>query len=176
MRRVLVVILASSSLASGEIRLARVARIPYGRGLPDIVLADTDHDGLGEVIYHTGAPLRWEILEYRPVNRYELVLSDTGTEWQGESIVSGNFAPWDAGDVDRDGKTDLVGEVWYSDTLYHKAVCTVESHAGGSHPDTINWYAKDPNSGSSYSPRQCCDLDGDTDRRDFGVGCSDRDF
>jgi hypothetical protein len=163
MRQLIAVCFIVSSLALGEVRLARVARVPYGRGLPGIVLADSDHDSLGEVIYHTGSPLRWEILEYRPVNRYELVLSDTGTEWQGESIVSGNFVPWDAGDVDRDGKTDLVGEVFYADSVsYQKALCTIESRTTSSYPDSLNWYVEDPNSAGGYHPRQVCNLDDDS--------------
>ncbi len=144
----LVVCLASSA-GLGQFRLKSVARLPFGFPWPIVrlVLGDTDHDGCGEIIYWTGPPLRWEIVEYRPVNNYRIVQTRVGMYPFPESLIIGNFQPCDIDDIDRDGRTDLVGEVAYSDGSRNRlALATVESRDSSSYPDSLNWWTVTPNS------------------------------
>ena len=144
------------------LELKRVAISPFGPSyIESLTLTDSDHDGLGELVYHTGStrpadPLRWEIIEYRPVNRYVLVQSDTGVWPWPCSLVTGNFYPFSAGDLDQDGKADLAGEIHILDTVNHVGkvfVCTIESSDSASHPNRLNWYALDTNTtGSGFIP------------------------
>jgi hypothetical protein len=147
------------------VSLKRVALMPFGHHTERVVLYDTDHDGLGEVICssNAGAKHMWAILEYRPVNRYELVQADTGTQWAPESLVVGNFDPTDVGDIDRDGKTDLLGEVVYADTDYlKKAMCIVEAPDSQSYPHSLVWSRRGPTSGTNQDLGVICDLDRDS--------------
>jgi len=155
-----------------RLRMKRVAQIPYGpySNLGSLICADTDHDGHGEIIYRSGHgadPPRWEILEYRPFNRYELVKSDTGVYPHPPGrIVTGNFCPFDAGDVDNDGKADLVGQVYYKDSsgTRCRAVCTIESPDSCSFPDTLNWHYTFSQAGTGYGSTVYADLDRDAKR------------
>ncbi|UCG42670.1 MAG: VCBS repeat-containing protein, partial [candidate division WOR-3 bacterium] len=107
-------------------------------------------------------PPRWGVAEYRPVNCFELVKVDTGV-WPTESIVTGNFSPYDAGDIDRDGKADLVGEICYvRDPYVYKVLCTIESRSPDSYPDSLNWVIPDSNSASGANRRYYVDLDQDS--------------
>jgi hypothetical protein len=107
-----------------------------------MLCGDTDHDGQGEVIYRTEDTLTsrpiLEILEYRPFNRFEVVMSDTGVPW---TLTKGNFNPWDVGDVDADGRTDILGAVEYVDSTGYEslAVWVIESRDSASYPDTVVW-------------------------------------
>ena len=142
-----------------------VALMPFGHHTERVVLYDTDHDGRGEVICSSFAGVRhmWGILEYRPVNRYELVQADTGTQWPPESLVVGDFDPSDAGDIDRDGKAELLGEVVYPDTDYMKmAMCVVEAPDSQSYPHSLVWSRRGPTSGTNQDLGVICDLDRDS--------------
>jgi hypothetical protein len=158
-------LLVDASQAQGvELRLKTLARPPYGRYAQKLLLADTDHDSLGEVIFHTNfqGRMAWMILEYRPVNRYEVVKCDTGTQWAPDSIVSGNFYPSDVGDVDSDGKADLVGSVICGYNGVQKAfLCTIESRSDSTYPDSLNWVVIDTEAASSPTDRIYTDLDSD---------------
>jgi hypothetical protein len=79
----------------------------YNESYGKLICCDSDHDGLNEVIFATGTiyssnPLRWEVWEYRPNNRYELVFADTGAYPYPPGITTGNFRPYDVGDIDND--------------------------------------------------------------------------
>ncbi len=111
-----------------------------------IVCYDSDHNGLNEVIFRTGTiypsnPLRWEVWEYRPFNRYELVFADTGAYPLPPGITTGNFRPNDVGDIDRDSLTDLVGPNVdeTSDTMYN-VVTTQESPNYSFYPESLSWW------------------------------------
>ncbi len=133
-------------------QLKRIALLPSGVigeqfGRP--ICYDTDHNGLKEIIYATGSgysddPLRWEIWEYRPLNRFELVYADTGGDYpHPPGTTSGNFRPFDAGDIDRDGLTDLFGQNEYwtktGDTMYNLLV-SLESSTDTSYPKSLSWF------------------------------------
>jgi len=160
--------------ATAEMRLKRMALLPRGATGPSpVICADTDHDGLYEVIYfqhNGGGPTTecWDIQEYRPFNRYELVKSDTGVRPYPNRLTTGNFMPYDAGDVDRDGKTDLVGSVTYRiGDSSRLALCTVESRDSLSLPETLNWYYPFPGPIGGFGPSRFTDLDRDGRREVF---------
>ncbi len=113
-------------------------------GMP--VCFDTDHNGLNEVIFRTGTiypsdPLRWEVWECRPFNRYELVFADTGAYPYPPKITTGNFRPYDVGDIDRDSLTDLVGpnNDQTQDSMYN-VVTTQESPNYSFYPESLSWW------------------------------------
>jgi hypothetical protein len=145
--------------------VALVPSGPYANGV--VVCYDTDHDGEGELIFSYddwSGYQYWNTLEYRPYNRYEVVQSDTAPlEWTPGVISTGRFWPYDAGDVDRDGKTDLTGQLFYMDSLdtMRTVVCTMESPDSLSYPDSLTWFhALFP---SSYSLIPCAYADLDRD-------------
>jgi hypothetical protein len=161
-------LLVDASQAQGvALRLKTLARPPYGRYAQQLLLADTDHDSLGEVIFHSavGGMPAWMILEYRPVNHYELVKCDTGLQPIPESLVSGNFVPSDVGDVDSDGKADLVGSVICGYGGEQKALlCTIESRSANTCPDSLDWVVLDSEAAGSPTVRIYADLDSDGKR------------
>jgi hypothetical protein len=125
-----------------------------------LLLSDTDHDSLGEVIHNPS--MCFQIAEYRPVNRYAQVLSDTGHYPWPESITLGNFHVYDIGDVDRDGLADIVGRAGYdSGGGMYEALCIFESRDSYSHPDSLVWWATSPEL-TATCPALCGDLDGDS--------------
>jgi len=96
--------------------MKRVALIPSGpdataQGL--VLLCDSDHDSLQELIFQTGTihpydPLRIEMWEHQGWNHFGLVFADTGEYPRPPGITTGNAIPFAAGDVDGDGLTDVV--------------------------------------------------------------------
>jgi len=147
---------------AAELAMKREAVLPLVPGnLRDfLLLTDTDHDGLGEVIHNPNH--HFQIAEYRPVNRYELVLSDTGHYPWPDSIVQGNFLPYDVGDVDRDGLPDILGQGPYrSASGDSAALCIFESRDSCSYPDSLVWWTATPNPAIFCFPARYADLDGD---------------
>ncbi len=114
------------------------AGVYYGS---NILCCDSDHNGLNEIIFGTALPTRWEILEYRPMNHYELVFADTGAYPGPPGITTGNFRPYDVGDIDRDSLTDLVGpnNDETIDTTYN-LVTTQESPNFSYYPENLSWW------------------------------------
>jgi hypothetical protein len=107
-----------------------------------VLCCDSDHDGLNEIIFGTALPTRWEVLEYRPINNYEVVFADTGAYPFPPGITTGNFQPYDVGDIDRDSLTDLVGpnvdKPQNPDTFYN-VVTTQESPNYHYYPGLLSW-------------------------------------
>jgi hypothetical protein len=144
----LLLLLLSGLYAQTSIR--RINLIPSGPYLEShgrVVCCDGDHDSLPELVFGAGTilpenPLRLEIWEHRPVNRFELVYADTGGWPPRPGITSGRFRPWDAGDIDRDGLTDLVGhnEDWTqsTDSMYN-LLTIYESRTTCTYPDSLSW-------------------------------------
>jgi len=175
MRRTLSILSLLSAVLSAQLQFTRIACLPTGilvDGRP--VCYDTDHNGVKEIIYATGNgtpqdQLRWQIWEYRPLNRFELVYADTGCYYPHRpGITSGNFRPYDAGDIDRDGLTDLFGqnEFWTEtgDTFYNLLV-SLESSTGTSYPKSLSWLFIYGIHALSANPLHLRDnLDGDTNR------------
>jgi len=168
MRLTLLLLAATFVAQAGSLRFKRVALVPSGPYANGVVLCyDTDHDGEGELVFSYddwSGYQYWNILEYRPYNRYEVVQSDTAPlEWTPGVISTGRFWPYDAGDVDRDGKTDLTGQLFYMDSLdtMRTVVCTMESPDSLSYPDSLTWFhALFP---SSYALIPCAYADLDRD-------------
>ena len=168
-RRMLTLLALCLLIAAGsaELRLKCLAQYPCGHYTPSIVLGDTDHDSLGEVILCTWdrpQPI-WQIFEYRPVNRLALAKADTGMWPCPQGMISGNFVPFDIGDIDRDGKTDLVGQNWYRDSAgMHDVMCTIESRDSFSYPDSLNWciWMESTTTIAQMFPKRHADLDRDS--------------
>ena len=147
-----------------ELALKRVAYLPLVRGNPydRLLLYDTDHDGLGEVIHNPNR--RFQMAEYRPVNRYEFVLCESCRSPWPESIRLGMFRPTDVGDVDRDGLTDFVGQAYYDSGGGYttSALCTFESRDSFSYPDSVVWWTEMAGVGAWSEPSLYANLDGDS--------------
>ncbi len=163
MKTLLGIVLSGITVASAtELALVRIADLPLAASNPldRLLTTDTDHDSLGEVIHNPGR--LFQMAEYRPVNRYDLVISDTGHYPSGESILLGNLRPYDVCDVDRDGLLEVVGEAGYdSGSGYRMALCIFESRDARSHPDSLVWWIPTPNSAAAC-PALCSNLDGDS--------------
>ncbi len=153
------------SVAQGWLYLKRAALLPFGhRRAGMVVLMDSDQDGLGEMT-HNGSVVglqTWEIAEYRPVNRFEMVRVDTCVYPVPCSLCLGNFTPYAAADIDRDGLVEVVGHVRVAAPTDVNAICTIEPSVRGNLPDTFNWVFVDsaPVVGNKY--RYVTDLDQDS--------------
>jgi len=108
---------------------------------------DCNHNGLNELIFRTGNrlepnnPIRWTVLEYRPYNQYVVVFADTAAPAPyPPGITTGNFHPYDVGDIDNDSLTDLVGRNLdiIPDTEY-AIVATQESPNYFYFPESLSW-------------------------------------
>jgi len=148
--------------------LKRITFLPFGfRRNGMVVLMDSDQDSLGEMTYNgrweAARMLTWEIAEYRPVNRFEVVRVDTGIS-PCPAPHRGNFKPYAAADMDRDGLVEVVGHVLIvlPGSGYANAICTIEPSVPGGLPDTFNWVFVDtsPYTGGMY--RYITDLDQDS--------------
>ena len=109
-----------------------------------LVCYDSDHDGLNEIIIEKIVATyisAWMILEYQPINRYEFVFADTGAYPYPLGITTGNFRPYDVGDIDQDSLTDLVGpnNDQTQDSMYN-VVTTQESPNYSSYPESLSWW------------------------------------
>jgi hypothetical protein len=154
-----------------QLRIKRVCFLQAGLSRTSyFVCIDSDHNGLNEIIFPTGTiyssdPLRWEVWEYRPVNRYELVFADTGAYPYPPGITTGNFLPFDVGDIDRDSLIDLVGrnieKALSSDTLYY-IIETQESPNHNYYPESLSWHYRlsSRGYGSTYYFTNDLDRDG----------------
>ncbi|MFO7675882.1 MAG: hypothetical protein R6X12_06170 [bacterium] len=133
--------------------MKRIALLPAGPIAPStsrFVCADSDQDGRQEVIFRTGSirpedPLRVEIWEYRPVNRFELVFADTGAYPYPPGITTGNLRISDCGDLDADSLFDLTGlnKDKQGDSLYDITPMH-ESPTRHQYPESLVWYARTP--------------------------------
>ena len=132
-----------SSTNRDPIQMKRVTFLQaglYHEAHGNVICVDSDHNGLNEIIFHT-IPNRWEVWEYRPFNRYELVFADSVPYPLLLGINTVDFLPYDVGDIDGDSLTDLTGhnvdEV--PDTTYN-IVPTQESPNYHSYPESLSWY------------------------------------
>jgi len=174
MKRTLTILVLLTAALSAQLQLKKIALLPsgiIGAGYGRLVCFDTDHNGLKEIILATGTtlpsnPFRWQIWEYRPVDRFELVFADTGAYPAPPGITDGNFRPCDAGDIDRDGLTDLAGanDDWIQPgSAFYKLLATYESPTHSSYPNSLSWsfrWGMNPREPIPLHLRN--DLDGDT--------------
>jgi len=130
----------------------RVARIDAGPPCGSygfLVCNDSDHDGFPEVIFSTGSTnpsdlVRIEFWEHQGWNRFKLVYADTGAYPEPQGITTGNAVPYAAGDIDGDGRTDIVCtnyECYFPDSAFN-IVMTLESPDSHSYPSRLSWYAR----------------------------------
>jgi len=128
--------------------MKEIVFIPYGLFAGNILCGDANHNGANELIFFKWTsvyPTRnfWTILEYRLVNRYELVFADTGPTYPyPPGIHTGNFQPEDIGDIDSDSLTDLLGpnkDKPNFDTTYYVAT-TQESPNYSTFPTSLTWW------------------------------------
>jgi len=132
--------------------MKRVVLIPSGpdasaQGL--VVLCDSDHDSMAEMMFQTGTihhydPMRNEVWEHQGWNRFSLVFADTGEYPRPPGITTGNAIPFAAGDIDEDGLTDVVcitiaPDSARPDTAYD-ILMTLESPDSFSFPCSLSWY------------------------------------
>jgi len=144
------------------LRLKRIASLPFGADRAYVLCYDTNHNDSNEIIFATYPPNRWEIREYRPWNQYQLVYADTGVYPYPPGITTGNFVPYDVGDIDQDSLTDLLGPNYEraNDTTYN-VVTTQESPNYNFYPENLSWWYRTSNLGYSYTYYLTPDLDRD---------------
>jgi hypothetical protein len=155
-------------LAHGQLMMKRICNLPTGPHdeLTHLICWDTDRNGLNEIIFERIIATyisAWMVMEYRPMNHYELVFADTGAYPYPPGITTGNFRPYDVGDIDRDSLTDLVGpniEQALNDSIYY-IITTQESPNYSYYPSFLSWWFRTSNSGYGYTYYFTPDLDYD---------------
>ena len=147
----ILVVGVAADVVLAQFSMRRVAQLPVSVNGPttsgSVLCYDCDHDSIPEIIFSTGGthpdnPLRCVAWEYRPVNRYELVFADTGLYPFPIGIESGNTFMFDVGDIDQDGRTDIVGanrEVVETDDSMYNVLVVLESRNEYSFPDSVVW-------------------------------------
>jgi hypothetical protein len=83
-----------------------------------LCFGDTDHDGKGEVMC-----------------RFHIFEAQGGTVYTGDDLLL-NVYPYATGDLDRDGKSDLIGQYAYQVKVY-------ESVDANSYPSQLVWVSQD---------------------------------
>jgi len=128
--------------------MKQIVFVPEGSDALFTPCGDTDHDSLNEIIFSRYDPpiqrMLWGILEEYSTNKYQLVFTDTGSVYPyPPGITTGNFEPWDIGDIDRDSLTDLVGPNYEraNDSTYN-IVTTQESPNYSSYPENLSWWSR----------------------------------
>jgi hypothetical protein len=135
----------------------------YTGSTGNVICCDSDHDTLNDIIFGTAIPTRWEIWEHHLMNQYELVFADTGVYPYPPGITTGNFKPYDVGDIDRDSLTDLLGpntERALNDSTYY-LVTTQESPNYTYYPTLLSWWLRISNRGPGSAYYFTPDLDRD---------------
>ncbi|MEO0099281.1 MAG: T9SS type A sorting domain-containing protein, partial [candidate division WOR-3 bacterium] len=140
--------------------MKRVCFLPTGNydELCYLICYDTDHNGLNELIFERVIRTyvsAWMVWEYRPFNRYELVFADTGAYPYPPGVTTGNFRPYDVGDIDQDGLTDLVGpniEKPQNPDTFYNLVTTQESPNYFYYPESLSWWYRHTNNAAISQP------------------------
>jgi hypothetical protein len=152
-------ILSLESLNPSFRRIARIESGPLFEANGRVVCCDSDHDSLPELIFSTGTihpsdPWRIEYWEHQGWNRFGLVYADTGQYPEPNGITIGNAIPYDAGDIDGDGLTDIACtncEFFYPDSAFD-IVMTLESPDFHSYPCSLSWYYRGPTNYAGGGP------------------------
>jgi len=161
-------------LLGGPLQFRRVAEQATGVQQGSVLCGDTDHDGLGEMILSSTIPghLQWAVWEYQPMNRYCLVYSDTGVCPFPPGIATGNFTPWDIGDIDGDSLTDLLGyHICSEGGVYRFVLGIQESPDLHSYPTQLSWWG-DLHQGTTADQGPCyfaAGMDSDSADEIFGM-------
>jgi hypothetical protein len=160
-------------------RIVQVKSGPLFSANGRVVCCDSDHDGLSELIFSTGTvhpsdPWRIEYWEHQGWNRFKLVYADTGEYPEPNGITTGNAIPYDAGDADGDGLTEIVctsDAFFYPDSM-RNIIMTMESPDVHSYPCSLSWYYQGPSNYLGGTPA-CFTPDLDRDGHDEIMGWLD---
>jgi len=141
----LLLLVAVAQQPGDGMSMRRIARLPFGPLFDPVVCCDSDHDSLPELIfraYYTPGPCRMEFWEHQDWNRFRLVYADTGAYPEPNGITTGNAVPYDAGDVDGDGLTDIVCSnfEFFNPDSVRDITMTLESPDSHSYPSLLSWY------------------------------------
>jgi len=152
-----------------SLSMRRVLRLPSGplfQAYGLVVGCDSDHDSLPEFLFQTSDPSAWrvEIWEHQGWNHFKLVYADTGAYPEPQGITTGNAVPYAAGDIDGDGRTDIVCtnyECYYPDSAFNIEM-TLESPDSHSYPSRLSWYERTCDVLAAFTgPAYFTDLDHD---------------
>ncbi len=133
--------------------------------LYDILIADTDHDGLGEIILDRP---QYTIWEYSPPNQFVKVY-----EFPRDHISPDTtFDPCAVGDADGDGLADICGIFniveWTMMQQGWTGSAVFESKDVHSHPDSFTWVVIESTQANSVELEYLTDLDSDGKMELFG--------
>jgi len=140
-------ILSIETLKPSFRRIVQIESGPAFSASGRVVCYDCDHDSLPEIMFQTGTiypydPRRIEFWEHQGWNRFKLVYADTGAYPEPNGITIGNVVPYDAGDIDGDGMTDIVcGNIeFYNPDSSRDIIMTLESPDSHGYPSLLSWY------------------------------------
>jgi hypothetical protein len=140
----LALLLMAATTLQPTLNIRRLAKYPFGPSGDPIVCCDSDHDSLPDLIFRTYHPSTpsIEIWEHQGWNRFKLVYADTGALPEPNGITTGNAVPYDAGDVDDDGRTDILcGTIeFFEPDSTRNIMMTLESPDPRSYPSLLSWY------------------------------------
>lgn len=107
--------------AQDSLNLQPIAQLA-GTEYETLVFGDTDHDGLGEVAHYEGDAqgLHYFLYEHQGANTYSL-------EFVGDDLI-----PYAIGDLDRDGKAEVIGQAIDRVAVYESVDAT-------SYPTELVW-------------------------------------
>ena len=124
-------------------RIAQIPSGPYHDGHGRVVCCDSDHDSLPEMYFFYNPDACHQTWESQGWNRFGLVFEDTAC--QHPSVRVRTAVPYDAGDIDDDGLTDIVCvtvEPVSSILTFYDDVITIESPDSLSYPCSLSWYCR----------------------------------
>jgi hypothetical protein len=137
-----------------------------------IVCSDVNHNGVNEMIWglHNSSIsyyMQWQVWEYQPINRYQLVYADTGWPVHGPyplGIKTGNLDPMITGYLDNDSSCDLVGgnqEIYNLESIPRALSTVQEGPFSTSYPTSLVWFDRLGSWIGLSSPHYITDLDQD---------------
>ncbi len=95
----------------------------YPTGWNTIAFGDTDHDERNEAVFYWRDP-NWEW--------HYVILEEQGSNVYSQEYVGPQLIPWAIGDLDQDGKAEIIGQVGYYVHVYESADAT-------SYPSQLVW-------------------------------------
>jgi hypothetical protein len=113
---------AQPLVLSSQDTLVQVAQL-YPTAWRAMAFGDTDHDGRNEaVFYWQGPSFDW----------HYVILEEQGNNVYSQEYVGADLIPWAIGDLDQDGKSELIGEFSYYVQVY-------ESVGATTYPTQLVW-------------------------------------